>query len=76
MLDASAKKPSSGILRGNMIYLGDFDVCLNVSHEEKIFGKYCLGALPLSGNNKNEFNVSRGRDNIPKLLGSKIVIHE
>ncbi|KAF2881929.1 hypothetical protein ILUMI_24244 [Ignelater luminosus] len=48
MLDSSANLPSSGILNGNLIYLGDFDTCINIKHEAEISGKYCLGSLPLS----------------------------
>ncbi|KAK2581819.1 hypothetical protein KPH14_002288 [Odynerus spinipes] len=53
MLDSSAKIPS-GLLRGNINQLGDFDQCLGVtSHVKmtnktiKIQGKYCLATIDL-----------------------------
>jgi hypothetical protein len=44
--DASAKLPS-GILRGNVNQLGDFDQCLAVTSqdEHRIDGKYCLASV-------------------------------
>lgn len=51
MLDSSAKIPS-GLLRGNINQLGDFDECLGVLSrvklEEKVVkvqGQYCLATL-------------------------------
>ncbi|GFG33259.1 hypothetical protein Cfor_03997 [Coptotermes formosanus] len=46
MYDSSAKLPS-GILRGNVNQLGDFDQCLSVSTQENpsIVGKYCLASV-------------------------------
>lgn len=53
MLDASAKIPS-GLLRGNMNQLGDFDECLGVLGQVKlndktvkVQGKYCLAYIDL-----------------------------
>ncbi|XP_043267345.1 uncharacterized protein [Venturia canescens] len=53
MLDSSAKIPS-GLLRGNINQLGDFDQCLGVSARVKVDektvkvqGKYCLATLDL-----------------------------
>ncbi|XP_015430589.1 PREDICTED: uncharacterized protein LOC107187096 [Dufourea novaeangliae] len=53
MLDASAKVPS-GLLRGNVNQLGDFDECLGVmAHVKlnnvtiKVQGKYCLAYIDL-----------------------------
>jgi hypothetical protein len=44
--DSSAKLPS-GILRGNVNQLGDFDQCLAVGKHEApgIDGKYCLASV-------------------------------
>jgi hypothetical protein len=44
--DSSAKLPS-GILRGNVNQLGDFDQCLSVVAQENpsIVGKYCLASV-------------------------------
>lgn len=46
MYDSSAKLPS-GILRGNVNQLGDFDQCLSVASQENpsIVGKYCLASV-------------------------------
>lgn len=46
MYDSSAKLPS-GILRGNVNQLGDFDQCLSVATQEdpSIVGKYCLASV-------------------------------
>lgn len=53
MLDASAKLPS-GILRGNLNQLGDYDACLEAFarvkvHKDKpavpVRGKYCLAEI-------------------------------
>ncbi|XP_012259544.2 uncharacterized protein LOC105688083 [Athalia rosae] len=53
MLDASAKLPS-GLLRGNLNQLGDFDQCIGVKAHVKIDektvkvqGKYCLATIDL-----------------------------
>ena len=43
--DSSAKLPS-GILRGNVNKLGDFDQCLSVvAQNPSIVGKYCLASV-------------------------------
>ncbi|PNF21731.1 hypothetical protein B7P43_G10364 [Cryptotermes secundus] len=54
MYDASAKLPS-GILRGNVNQLGDFDQCLNVTsqNEPRIDGKYCLASVDVESTNLN-----------------------
>lgn len=52
MLDSSGK-PASGLLKGNINQMGDFDQCLGSyavykngsSSEEEIYGKYCLAAI-------------------------------
>lgn len=67
VLDASAKLPSSGILSGNLVYLGDFDMCLNIIHKSEIFGKYCLGALPLSSGDPEEKTIFVSRINSSTL---------
>lgn len=53
VLDSNAKIPS-GLLRGNVNQLGDFDQCLGItSHVKmgnntiKIQGKYCLATIDL-----------------------------
>lgn len=48
VFDSSAKI-SSGILNGNVNYLGDFDQCINVEGPiDNIRGKYCLTYLQTS----------------------------
>ncbi|KAK9872845.1 hypothetical protein WA026_019632 [Henosepilachna vigintioctopunctata] len=48
MEDASSDFKITGILYGNFWDLGSYDECLSIRSEEKeIFGKYCLGYLPL-----------------------------
>jgi hypothetical protein len=43
--DSSAKLPS-GILRGNVNQLGDFDQCLSVAAQNpSVVGKYCLASV-------------------------------
>ena len=48
MHDSSAKLPS-GILRGNVNQLGDFDQCLSITADETtdIRGKYCLAFVDI-----------------------------
>lgn len=54
MYDASAKLPS-GILRGNVNQLGDFDQCLDVTSQDepRIEGKYCLASVDVESTNLN-----------------------
>lgn len=48
MYDSSAKVPS-GILRGNVNQLGDFDQCLDaISNDKNIKGQYCLTNVELT----------------------------
>lgn len=57
MLDSSAKIPS-GLLRGNVNQLGDFDQCLGITARVKVDdtaikvqGKYCLAKVDLYASN-------------------------
>lgn len=54
MYDSSAKLPS-GILRGNVNQLGDFDQCLSVAAQENpsIVGKYCLASVDVQATSLN-----------------------
>lgn len=49
MFDAGTKIPS-GIFAGNFVDLGFFEECIDIydnATTEIIFGKYCLGVIPL-----------------------------
>lgn len=54
MYDSSAKLPS-GILRGNVNQLGDFDQCLAVGTDDpsSIDGKYCLASVDVQSTKTN-----------------------
>jgi hypothetical protein len=56
--DASAKLPS-GILRGNVNQLGDFDQCLDVTsqYEPRIDGKYCLASVDVESTELNNNDI-------------------
>lgn len=70
MLDSSAKIPS-GLLRGNVNQLGDYDQCLGVLAHVKvdertirIQGKYCLATVDLHASHpdmKLPVNLMQGR---------------
>lgn len=71
VLDASAKIPS-GLLRGNVNQLGDFDQCLGISARVKvdskktikIQGKYCLASIdfyPVLPDTKVAANLMQSR---------------
>lgn len=70
VLDASAKIPS-GLLRGNVNQLGDYDQCLGVLAHVKvdertirIQGKYCLAAMDLHASHPDmrlPVNLMQGR---------------
>lgn len=59
MFDGGAKLPS-GILRGHITHLGDYDECLSVSvrlgsnSTEKINGRYCLAAVDFTATTPTE----------------------
>ena len=59
MYDSSAKLPS-GILRGNVNQLGDFDQCLSVAAHENpgIVGKYCLASVDVQATALNSTDTS------------------
>ncbi|KRT84485.1 hypothetical protein AMK59_59, partial [Oryctes borbonicus] len=45
MYDATAKLPS-GLLHGNILQFGDFDLCMKSSNPvHKIYGQYCLANI-------------------------------
>jgi hypothetical protein len=56
--DSSAKLPS-GILRGNVNQLGDFDQCLSVAAQENpsIVGKYCLASVDVHATALNSTDI-------------------
>jgi hypothetical protein len=56
--DASAKLPS-GILRGNVNQLGDFDQCLAVTSQDepRIDGKYCLASVDVESTKLNTKDI-------------------
>jgi hypothetical protein len=56
--DASAKLPS-GILRGNVNQLGDFDQCLAVTSQDepRIDGKYCLASVDVEPTKLNNNDI-------------------
>lgn len=58
MYDASAKLPS-GILRGNVNQLGDFDQCLAVTSQDepRIDGKYCLASVDVESTKLNTNDI-------------------
>jgi hypothetical protein len=57
--DSSAKLPS-GILRGNVNQLGDFDHCLSVVAQENrnIVGKYCLASVDVQATALNSSDTN------------------
>jgi hypothetical protein len=57
--DSSAKLPS-GILRGNVNQLGDFDQCLSVVAQENpnIVGKYCLASVDVQATALNSSDTN------------------
>jgi hypothetical protein len=57
--DSSAKLPS-GILRGNVTQLGDFDQCLSVVAQENpsIVGKYCLASVDVQATALNSSDTN------------------
>lgn len=59
MYDSSAKLPS-GILRGNVNQLGDFDQCLSVEAQENpsIVGKYCLASVDVQATALNSTDTN------------------
>lgn len=59
MYDSSAKLPS-GILRGNVNQLGDFDQCLSVAAQENpsIVGKYCLASVDVQATVLNNMDTN------------------
>lgn len=58
MYDSSAKLPS-GILRGNVNQLGDFDQCLSVAAQNpSIVGKYCLASVDVQATALNSTDTN------------------
>jgi hypothetical protein len=57
--DSSAKLPS-GILRGNVNQLGDFDQCLSVASQDSrgIVGKYCLASVDVQATALNSSDTN------------------
>jgi peptidoglycan/LPS O-acetylase OafA/YrhL len=64
VFDASTKFPN-GLVVGNFFDLGNFDECLAIKYEN-LYGKYCLGTLPLSSLNITSAAILADKFSIPR----------
>nr|XP_022903854.1 nose resistant to fluoxetine protein 6 [Onthophagus taurus] len=72
MYDASAKLPS-GILSGNVIQFGDFDLCMKSSNPtDDIYGKYCLPNVQFTVPNSPYFSALHKLIHSHNLLRSNL----
>lgn len=67
VFDASTKFPN-GLVVGNFFDLGNFDECLAIKYEN-LYGKYCLGTLPLSSLNITSAAILADKFSIPRQVG-------
>jgi hypothetical protein len=64
VFDASTKFPN-GLVVGNFFDLGNFDECLAIKYKN-LYGKYCLGTLPLSSLNITSATILPDKLSIPR----------